>query len=270
MTESSPLSPSIHHAYLKIQAAVQKSYTIQVGNKNDGTANSNYCSSTALRSTCNLRSAWTLCMSLIQAITCPSSASQAVSVTCTIVLPSRSSIAFNSGHGGAMSLSALSSWSSTCRNTLVTLSIVSSVTTSNVTGDGKSTSLLYLTGIPFVRFSMRNVAVIGFGDGSVAFMGAVYLHSLLGATIGPNVQFGPNNVGYNTSGALVVHSLPSLQVLSSVFVGNSAHSDISPYAKGGALTIFSSNNIIISNSTFVNNSVTVLIGSGGTLNHRTM
>ena len=256
--ESSPLSPLIHNAYLQIQAAVQKSYSIQVGNTNDGNANSNACSATALRSTCNLRSAWALCMSLIQAVTCPASASQAVSVTCAIALPSSSSIAFNSCHGGAMSLSALSSWASTCKNTLVTLSISASTANTNITGDGTSTSLLYLAGIPFVRFSMRNVAVMGFGDGSAAFPGAVYLHSLLGAIFGPNVQFGPKNVGYNTSGALVVHSLPSVTVLNSVFVGNSAvaHFDFSTInAYGGALSIFSSNNILILNSTFVNNSV---------------
>ena len=169
-----------------------------------------------------------------------------------------------------MSLSALSSWASMCSNTLVTLSITTTTTTSlipvaktNITGDGTSTSLLQLTGIPFVRFSMRNVAVIGFGDGSASFPGAVYLHSLLGATFGPGVQFGPNNVGYNTSGALAVYSLPSLQVLSSTFFGNSAvvQSDFSTlWACGGALSIFFSSNIIISNSTFVNNT---LLGGGG-------
>ena len=72
VTESSHLSPLVHHAYLQIQAAVQTSYTIQVGNIKDGNADSNACSATAFRSTCNLRSAWALCMSLIQAVTCPS------------------------------------------------------------------------------------------------------------------------------------------------------------------------------------------------------
>ena len=116
--ESKHLSPLIHHSYLQIQAAVQTSYTISVGNTHDGTANSNACSTTASLSTCNLRSAWALCMSLVRAVTCPSSASQAVSVTCAIVLPTSSSIAFKSGNGGAMTLSALSSWASTCKNTL--------------------------------------------------------------------------------------------------------------------------------------------------------
>ena len=270
VTESSHLSPLVHHAYLQIQAAVQTSYTIQVGNIKDGNADSNACSATALRSTCNLRSAWALCMSLIQAVTCPSSASQAVSVTCAIILPSSTSIAFNSGHGGAMSLSTLSSWASTCKNTLVTLSIASLSTAAKtyITGDGTSTSLLYLRGNPFVRFSMRNVAVMGFGDGSAAFTGAVCLSSLLGATFGPNVQFGPSNVGYNSSGALVVRSLSSVTVLNSVFVGNSAvvQTDYNNlYAQGGALSIFSSNNIFILNSTFVNNSLPGGYGDGGAL-----
>ena len=270
LTESSPLSPLVHGSYLQIQAAVHTSYTILVGNTLDGPANTNACSTTALLSSCNLRSAWALCMLFIQTVTCPSSIDEALSVTCAIVLPASSSIAFNSGHGGAMSLSALSSWASMCSNTLVTLSITTTTTTSlipvaktNITGDGTSTSLLQLTGIPFVRFSMRNVAVIGFGDGSASFPGAVYLHSLLGATFGPGVQFGPNNVGYNTSGALAVYSLPSLQVLSSTFFGNSAvvQSDFSTlWACGGALSIFFSSNIIISNSTFVNNT---LLGGGG-------
>ena len=112
------LSPLIHHSYLQIQATVQTSYTISVGSTHDGTANSNACSTTALLSTCNLRSAWALCLSKVRAVTCPSSASQAVSVTCAIILPTSSSIAFKSGNGGAMTLSALSSWASTCKNTL--------------------------------------------------------------------------------------------------------------------------------------------------------
>ena len=118
LAESGHLSPLIHHSYLRIQAAVQTIYTISVGNTRDGSADSNACSTTSMLSTCNLRSAWALCMSLIQALTCPSSASQAVSVTCAIVLPASSSIAFKSGNGGAMTLSALSSWASTCKNTL--------------------------------------------------------------------------------------------------------------------------------------------------------
>ena len=116
--ESRHLSPLIHHSYLQIQAAVQTSYTISVGSTHDGAANSIACSTTTLLSTCNLRSAWALCMSLVRAVTCPSSASLAVSVTCAIVLPTSSSIAFKSGNGGAMTLSALSSWASTCKNTL--------------------------------------------------------------------------------------------------------------------------------------------------------
>ena len=172
-----------------------------------------------------------------------------------------------------MDLSALSSWASTCSNTLVTLSIATQKTTSsstktNIVGDRTSTSLFYLTGILFVRFSMMNVAVMGFGDGSAAFPGAVYLDSLLGATFGPNVQFGPNNVGYSTSGALVVYSLPSLVVISSIFAGNSAvvQSDFSTiWASGGALSIFSSNSIVISKTTFVNNSITGGFGNGGAL-----
>ena len=116
--ESRHLSPLIHHSYLQIQAAVQTTYTVSVGNTHDGSANSNACSTTTLLSTCNLRSAWALCMSLVRAVACPSSASQAVSVTCAIILPTSGSIAFKSGNGGAMTLSALSSWASTCKNTL--------------------------------------------------------------------------------------------------------------------------------------------------------
>ena len=116
--ETRHLSPLIHQSYLQIQTTVQTNYNISVGNTHDGTANSNACSTTALLSTCNLRSAWALCLSKVRAVTCPSSASQAVSVTCAIVLPTSSSIAFKSGNGGAMTLSALSSWASTCNNTL--------------------------------------------------------------------------------------------------------------------------------------------------------
>ena len=267
--------PTILHGYqptafyLRLQPVVQTSHNILVGNIHDGIANSNACSTTALLSTCNLRSAWALCMSLIQAVICPSSADQALLVTCSIVLPASSSIAFNSSHGDAMNLSALSSWASSCNNTLVTLSIATTTTTSlipvaktNITGDGTSTSLLYLTGIPFVRFSMRNVAVMGFGDGSSAFPGAVVIDSLLGASFGPGVQFGPNNVGYATSGALAVYSLPSIRVKSSIFIGNTA---VANYANGGALSIFYSESVFIAASTFVNNSNVGHGGYGGAL-----
>ena len=154
------------------------------------------------------------------------------------------------------------------------LSIFAKTTTSlpiaktNITGDSTSSSLLYLTNIPFVRFSMMNVAVMGFGDGSVAFPRAVYISSLLGATFGPGVQFGPNNVGYLTSGALAVNSVPSLHIVNSIFIGNSAvvqADNNNLYASGGALSIFSSNNIVISNSTFINISISGGYGSGGAL-----
>ena len=103
--------------YLHLHPVVETSYEISVGSiRDESIADVNACSTTELLSTCNLRSAWALCMSLIQAVTCPSSASQAVSVACAIILPTSSSIAFKSGNGGAMTLSALSSWAPTCDN----------------------------------------------------------------------------------------------------------------------------------------------------------
>ena len=246
--------------YLQLHPVVKINYDILVGNIHDGPASSSACSTIALLSTCNLRSAWALCMTLIHAVTCPSSARQALLVTCNVTLPSSSSIAFNSGHGGAMDLSAVSSWASTCDYALVSLSISTKTTASlpkaktNITGDGTSTSLFYLDSIPLVRFSMRNVVVMGFGNGSTAFLGAIYLHSLLGASFGPDVQFGPHNVGYNTAGALVVYSLSSLHVWNSIFIGNSASVQAGP-SFGAALFVISSNEVVISNSTFVHNSI---------------
>ena len=220
-----------------------------VGNIHDSVGNSNACSSTALLSTCNLRSAWALCMSLIHAVKCPSSADKALLVTCDIVLPSSSSIAFKKSYGSAMNLSALSSWSWSCNNTLVALSISAKTTTiptTSIIGDRSSTSLLLLQGIPFVRFSMMNVAVTEFGTGLSNCTESVVIGSLLGVTIGPGVQIGPNNRGYN--GSFMVSSVPSVHVLGSIFIGNSA----SGY-NGGALLIYSTDNVFITTSKFVNN-----------------
>ena len=235
--------------YLQLHPVVETSYSVLVGNANDGIANSNACSSTALLSTCNLRSAWALCMSLIHAVKCPLLADKALLVTCDIVLPSGSSIAFKKSYGSAMNLTALSSWSWSCNNTLVALSISAKTTTiptTSIIGDRSSTSLLLLQGIPFVRFSMMNVAVTEFGNGLSNCTEAVGIDSLLGVTIGPGVQFGPNNMGNN--GLFVVSSLQSVRVLDSIFIDNSATGNFQ-----GALSISSTDNVFITTSKFVNN-----------------
>jgi hypothetical protein len=141
----------------------------------------------------------------------------------------------------------------------VSLSILSALPGASITGDGTSASFLYLTEVPFLTFSMTNVTIAGFGDGSVVFPGAVVVQSLLGATF-DNVQFGPDNVGYATPGALVLRNVSYVEVASSLFVSNSA---LAVWGTGGALFIRYCSNVQITNSQFLRNSLPGGWGYGG-------
>lgn len=82
------------------------SYNILVGSVDDAIVDPDAWSNSILQSSCSLRSAWMLCMSLINAVTCPSSVSDAVLIQCGIVLPMRSSTAILDVNGGALDLTS--------------------------------------------------------------------------------------------------------------------------------------------------------------------
>ena len=150
-------------------------YSVHVGNLIDGAANAAACSSSssaALQSSCNLRSAFSLCLNLITAVTCPSSGSQStMSVTCYIVLPGMSMQLLRAYGSNGLDVSRLSTWAATCQNTQVSLSIASSMSArpAIISGDSSSAPLLSLQGIPFMDLTMENVTITGFGDGTFLY-----------------------------------------------------------------------------------------------------
>ena len=147
------------------------SYIIHAGSTIDGIADVAACSSSSsvALTSCNLRSAWALCQSLITAVNCPSLGSQStLLVTCAIVLPSTSTIQVQKAYGSnGLDLSGLSTWAASCQHTQVSLSIASSTSSrpAIIVGDSSSAPLLNLRDISFVDLTMENITITGFGDG---------------------------------------------------------------------------------------------------------
>ena len=159
--------------------ATTTNYLVHVGSTIDGTANVAACSSLPVAlSSCNLRSAWALCQSLITATTCPSSGSPSTMlVTCAIVLPSMSTIQMHQAYGSnGLDLSGLATWATSCQYTQVSLSIASSTSSrlAIIAGDSSSAPLLNLQGISFVDLTMENVTITGFGDGKLFPMSYIF------------------------------------------------------------------------------------------------
>ena len=147
-------------------------YIVRVGSSIDGTANAAACSSSSsvALSTCNLRSAWALCQSLITAMTCPSSGSPSILLlTCSVVLPGTSTLQMMKAYGSnGLDVTGLTTWASSCHNVQVSLSIAASTSSrpATIAGDSTSAPLLNLQGIPFIGLTMENMTVTGFGDGT--------------------------------------------------------------------------------------------------------
>ena len=193
------------------------SYTIQVGNFVDGTANSNSCDPNSKLSTCNVRSAWALCLSLISQQSCGNS----VVVSCAVVLPSGTTSVVNSGTYGALDLSALTSWATACLLTQVSLSVVGSVIggpVASIQGDGKSSALIDAENVAFLTFTMSDLSVAGFGDGSATFVSAVVVNKLQAAVF-QRVSF-HDNVGYATGSAIYATAMGPMVFTNCAFVNN--------------------------------------------------
>ena len=163
-------------------------YIVSVGSTIDGTSNAAGCSSlsTTALSTCNLRSAWAKCLSLITTAMCPSSGSQStLLLTCAIVLPGTSTLQMLKTYGSnGLDFSGMSIWAASCQNTQVSLSIASSTSArpAIIAGDSSSAPLLNLQGIPFVDFTMENITITGFGDGTFVSLVIYMLQSFTNQT----------------------------------------------------------------------------------------
>ena len=222
-------------------------YTVNVGNFTDGPADPTACSTTSPPlPTCNLRSAWALCLARIHETTCPSSAASPLALSCTVTLPAFSTSEIRGKvYGTVVNVTAaLATWASLCQFTTVKLSMVGTTATATaaVTGDQSSASLVVIQQLPFVSFSLSNVNVSFFGNNVSKPAGAVALNYVYSASFS-DVAF-RHNVGNMTGGAVVVASAVStLAFTDCVFEGNSAtymgNDALGTYATGGALTVTS-------------------------------
>ena len=171
------------------------SYSVQVGNLMDSDVNTNGCSQSSKLSTCNVRSAWALCLSLIKQQSCGSLAI----VKCAVMLPSNTTSMVMSGTYGAMKLTALTSWATTCTLLQVSLSVVSSVTgglMALVQGDVSSSAFVDAENVRILTLIMSDIKMVGFGDGTVTFLSAVVVNALQSAVFQRMSFYG--NVGYST------------------------------------------------------------------------
>ena len=208
--------PMIHHSN-DWQVLSTTAYTIQVGNLVDSAGDSNGCSLSSKLSTCNIRSAWAYCMNLINQQACGNSAV----VTCAVVLPSNTTSKVMSGTYGAMDLSAIKSWASSCTLTQVSLSVVSSVTgglVAWVRGDGKSNAFVDVESVGFLTLTMSDINVVGFGDGTVNFLSAVVVNALQAAVF-KRVSF-YDNMGFSTGSAVYATNMGSMVFATCTFINN--------------------------------------------------
>ena len=192
------------------------SYTIQVGSLVNSAANSAGCSSSSKLSTCNVRSAWAYCMSLIHQQSCGNNAV----VNCAMVLPSGTT-SMISGQYGAMTLSTLTSWAAPCTLTQVSMSVVGSVTgalVALVQGDSTPFAFIDAENLGFLTLTMSDINVLGFGDGTVTFLSAVVV-SALQAAVFQRVSFS-NNKGYSTGSAVYATHMGPLLFTACSFINN--------------------------------------------------
>ena len=230
------------------------SYTITVASSDDRSSDSTLCSSSGALSTCTLRSAWALCMLLVTAVTCPATVRDALLVQCNIILPNRFSTLMQDTFGP--SPLTTSSWALTCDHTEVDISI-SSPGMATVSSNGAGASFLSVSKGAFLRVSLTNLTVTGFG-------GAVVLDTLLGASF-ENVNF-VGNTGRLTSPWAITPAAPvslnnvaSIDISRCLFSGNNV---TLIGGIGGGLGVTKCSSIRIAQSTFSSNIVPGGRGAG--------
>ena len=192
------------------------SYTILVGGFVDGEVMTDGCSTSSKLSTCNVRSAWAYCISLISQQSCGNNAA----VTCTVVLPSNSTSVMN-GNYKALNLSTLTSWATSCTLTQVSLSVVGSVTgglAAWVRGDSSSSAFIDAESVPFLTLTLSDLNIAGFGDGTTNFLSAVVVSALQGSVF-QRLSF-HDNLGYSTGSAVYGTSMGPMLITACVFINN--------------------------------------------------
>ena len=194
------------------------SYTIQVGSLVDSAADSNTCNPSTKLSSCNVRSAWALCVSLINQQACGNNAA----VSCTVVIPSNTTITM-SGANGALDLTLLQPMATNCIRTKAYLSVVGSVTGGLVTwirGDSTPSPSAFIDAenVPFLTLKLSDINVVGFGDGTVNFLSAVVVYALQ-ASVFQRVSF-YDNVGFATGSAVYAWSTGPMLFTACNFINN--------------------------------------------------
>lgn len=224
---------------------------MQVHRLIDGPILDNYCdtSLTGL-STCNLRSAWTLCTKLIDPFL-----SCGLPQICTIVLPAGSVTTLQ---GEALSFFSLNPTPDIVpSNCDVTISVISSsnLTQAEIQGDSSSNQFLTISAYSNTKLNFLNLIVSGFGDGSQNG-GSINLINTNG--VFENVSF-DNNVGEKGGAIYISSSDSSLLFHGCTFSNNRAHRDNSlkeiQIYLGGAIYVAStySGSMIFLKSTFSDN-----------------
>jgi hypothetical protein len=204
------------------------SASIQVGSLTDGAADPSLCSTAA---TCTLRSAWAKCLSFVASSTCTNP------VSCTVVLPTNQTLAFDGTHGAlSVTTPALTYWRAGCPTTPVTLSIVGGSAGSlpaRIVGDASSASLIYARNASTISLALTNVAISKFGDLTMDFSGALYVDGLRGFSLDQVTMSGCNGIN---GGAVYLSNIPGVTLTGSTFKDNRLlNTDDNPVPFGAAL-----------------------------------
>ena len=237
-------------------------YIIGVGNLQDSDANPSQCSTTATLSTCNVRSAWALCLSTIAALPCTARpGTEGLPTSCKVVLPANSISTIKGAQYGGRNPNVVVLLSYPLGNcnteqypvnsgqfpVSLSMTSASSAGVATIVGDGSATRFLATFGgiSNSVSLSISNVNINGFGNG------AVFAQSL-GSLSFSNVGFMNNN---GRSAVVLTNVVSSVSITNCSFVGNRA-------SLGGGFYIGTCNDVTIVGTSFINNSA-VQNGVGG-------
>ena len=224
------LNPLSHRPTTPIHVtSVVSTTTVQVGAQLDGAADPSQCDTSTMRTTCTLRSAWAKCLSVVAASPCSNP------LSCTVVLPTNQTFAFD-GTLGALSVTnvALATWTQTCTSTAVTLSIASSTAgnlAARIVGDSSSTSFVAAQGLSTISLALAKVNIVGFGDASAAFQGALYVDGMGGLTLDHVVMSGCNGV---MAAAVNVNNMAGVTFSFCTFKDNRLIDSADSASQGGA------------------------------------
>ena len=243
------------------------------------------CSGTSLGSSnCNIRSAWSSCISILQSYMYSGSCTSNQGIKCEVIVPAGSTTAMRPSQWGELSMSSLTSAATsaiTCPMALAISSSSSSPMSAIIRGDNTANRFAYMAGNQYLRdaltFTITNIAISNFGLGlDIPDGGAMYITTLAGVAV-QSCLF-QSNAAMN-GGAMYIGNINSgsgITVTASNFSSNTAsyptggvwdathYYDPADYetGDGGALYLASSTNILIFSSLFTKN---VASDSGGAI-----